>query len=577
MGMGKLSYGHMINLPGSTPSDRTPQDKMATDTLSWHGDKPAYKVELVDNELVTDLDELKIDLGKEADFRVENNPFAFSPGQLNKLLNPKSLSAFYAMGGLAGIEKGLRTDRESGLSVDETHLDGTVSFADATSRQTPRAGGRFDHLRESSLSSPTEDPYHVDRLGHSGKSNAYTVVTLPNYLLDIATEPSNDEEPSAMRRPRERSFLPVVVGDKVIDAFPDTNATCNVMTKNFALSHNVPIKRSLGRQRIFTNAVGQQSTSIGEASLRVSFPDEPTKSWLCNFAVAQKCPEGLVFGDHFLRTVTETVTRFRHRLKKSVSSLKKVWRLMHMERPRQKLHCHVDAEPVFANTDTGSDVDIVSLEYARHRDWDITRLPNDEGFVILSDGSLVKITGYVDANLRVAGKAKEKRFYVLKGLVTDVILGDDTLDELDVFNKHAESFVDLDDADAVEDFYMIEWVERLSRIEREVDDILAQNGGQPQVAAAPRNTWSRFASARLRTRDSARAPSNYAITTELRRRLERLDSVEDQLDTEALERMKDLQGAELLREQQDSAARKAKYRQLRTKLLTHLRSSSSST
>jgi hypothetical protein len=32
------------------------------------------------------------------DFVVENNPFAFSPGQLNKLLNPKSLPAYKALG-----------------------------------------------------------------------------------------------------------------------------------------------------------------------------------------------------------------------------------------------------------------------------------------------------------------------------------------------------------------------------------------------------------------------------------------------------------------------------------------------
>ncbi len=66
------------------------------------------------------------------DFGVENNPFAFSPGQLNKLLNPKSMRAFYALGGIKGLEKGLRSDRIAGLSVDEGCLEGTVSFSDAT-------------------------------------------------------------------------------------------------------------------------------------------------------------------------------------------------------------------------------------------------------------------------------------------------------------------------------------------------------------------------------------------------------------------------------------------------------------
>ncbi|KAF0323813.1 calcium-translocating P-type ATPase [Colletotrichum asianum] len=77
---------------------------------------------------------LKPDPGTESDFKVDNNPFAFSPGQLNKLLNPKSLPAFRALGGLNGIAYGLQSDINTGLSVDETAAPGTVSFQDAVNR-----------------------------------------------------------------------------------------------------------------------------------------------------------------------------------------------------------------------------------------------------------------------------------------------------------------------------------------------------------------------------------------------------------------------------------------------------------
>lgn len=72
------------------------------------------------------------DPGTESDFKVENNPFAFSPGQLNKLQNPKSLSAFQALGGLEGITAGLQSDVHAGISVDETALTRHVSFGAAT-------------------------------------------------------------------------------------------------------------------------------------------------------------------------------------------------------------------------------------------------------------------------------------------------------------------------------------------------------------------------------------------------------------------------------------------------------------
>ncbi len=70
--------------------------------------------------------------GEEHLFVVENNPFAFSPGQLSKLIEPKSLPALQALGGIEGLERGLRTDRHAGLSVDETCLPGLVTFEEAT-------------------------------------------------------------------------------------------------------------------------------------------------------------------------------------------------------------------------------------------------------------------------------------------------------------------------------------------------------------------------------------------------------------------------------------------------------------
>lgn len=87
--------------------------------------------EVSNDNIINDEEALKADPGTEADFQVENNMFAFSPGQLNKLINPKSFAAFHALGGLRGLEKGLRTDRLAGISLDEKRLDGSISFDQA--------------------------------------------------------------------------------------------------------------------------------------------------------------------------------------------------------------------------------------------------------------------------------------------------------------------------------------------------------------------------------------------------------------------------------------------------------------
>ncbi|KAL2757279.1 hypothetical protein ACRALDRAFT_1060680 [Sodiomyces alcalophilus JCM 7366] len=80
---------------------------------------------------------LRPDPGSEADFHVTESPFAFAPGHLNKLLNPKSLSAYVALGGLRGIEKGLATSLQAGLSLDETTVHSRIDFEEATGHKAP--------------------------------------------------------------------------------------------------------------------------------------------------------------------------------------------------------------------------------------------------------------------------------------------------------------------------------------------------------------------------------------------------------------------------------------------------------
>ncbi|KAJ6118387.1 hypothetical protein N7471_013854 [Penicillium samsonianum] len=79
------------------------------------------------------LEAVTLDSQDDAGFHVDECPFAFSPGQLNKLQNPKSLAAFFVVGGLEGLRKGLRTDLDAGLSVDEGRLDGFIDLQQAIS------------------------------------------------------------------------------------------------------------------------------------------------------------------------------------------------------------------------------------------------------------------------------------------------------------------------------------------------------------------------------------------------------------------------------------------------------------
>lgn len=144
--------------PNPTHPDSRPRAVSDADTITPDGTNPfltpsgtTAAPSAAPSFLLEDPDSaLHPDPGTEHDFRVDNNPFAFSPGQLNKLFNPKSLSAFRALGGLQGVARGIQTDVRSGLSVDETGVKSTVSFSDAVDFDSKPATPTERHATTSS-------------------------------------------------------------------------------------------------------------------------------------------------------------------------------------------------------------------------------------------------------------------------------------------------------------------------------------------------------------------------------------------------------------------------------------------
>jgi Ca2+-transporting ATPase len=102
------------------------------------------------------------------EYEVENNPFAFSPGLLSKLLHPKSITALKAMGGIDGLAAGLATDLEAGLSVDETTVpDDIPTFETLTNREKPSLAAFAAAERPAIITGPVKNNpngLYVDRL-----------------------------------------------------------------------------------------------------------------------------------------------------------------------------------------------------------------------------------------------------------------------------------------------------------------------------------------------------------------------------------------------------------------------------
>ncbi|KAF2861165.1 calcium-translocating P-type ATPase [Piedraia hortae CBS 480.64] len=134
------------------------------DTASSSSTEPANSKPSLDTTAYLS-DPLKPDPGTEHEF-THNGPFAFATGHLSKLLNPKNLQAFHALGGLSGLENGLRTDRNKGLDSHETQLDGKVTFREATNVKPSRAPAAIDP--PITTTSATADGSFSDRISVYG-------------------------------------------------------------------------------------------------------------------------------------------------------------------------------------------------------------------------------------------------------------------------------------------------------------------------------------------------------------------------------------------------------------------------
>ncbi|KAK1590418.1 calcium-translocating P-type ATPase [Colletotrichum navitas] len=114
---------------------------------------------------------------------VENNKFAFTPTQLHKLVTARSLSALRQFGGLYGLAAGLRTDVAAGLGVDETSLDGTISFQEAVAAGEARRSAEIAPLPPSSHHEHgfklDLDLGHHERQGFADRRRVYGENRLP--------------------------------------------------------------------------------------------------------------------------------------------------------------------------------------------------------------------------------------------------------------------------------------------------------------------------------------------------------------------------------------------------------------
>ena len=314
----------------------------------------------------------------------------------------------------------------------------------------------------------------------------------------------------------------MLAGDDLVDALHDTGLGLNVITKAFAVSKGLSIIREERGQQTFRNAIGEGTRALGCAYLNLAFPDMPQNIRTYKCSVVKECPYPLVLGREFLAATRTLSSEYRDRFKWVPIHGAKMFKLMKMDTSCRQLSCRIGGEAAFATADTGSDVDLLSGAYAEARGHKVNEIPDGEAVVMLSDGSLKSLRGYMDLPLEVGRRISARRFYVLDGLTVDVILGDECLEEMDVYDYHNEEYLTATDGNLDDGFLNINWVGESDKVQRDVDNLIS-TGGLTQQAPHGRTHWySRMSPARSAKKNASSAAQ---VDSCLMNHLQRVDDL----------------------------------------------------
>jgi hypothetical protein len=220
-------------------------------------------------------------------------------------------------------------------------------------------------------------------------------------------------------------------------------------------------------QKEFRLANSGITKAIGRVKLSFKFARDQSKDYHEWFYVFNTLMYPLLIGMVFL-DATETLTLNRHRLQPRSTLFNGPHQVAGLNNPKRRLYCwpeynmrtkcslemkETQAERTMANADTGSEIDLISMELCRRKGMFLKQLSGNEKKVQFADGSISYLSGKITIPVRLGGikqaqsREYQRVFYVLPGLTCDMLLGEDFVEKTDVFRKYRDSITWMDDQD----------------------------------------------------------------------------------------------------------------------------------
>lgn len=313
-----------------------------------------------------------------------------------------------------------------------------------------------DNTDEYTNSSQTEE-LDADTRDELGEKPSIQDITKEQTLRasSFARDASSNPSVVAQKRARKRLGLPLIIftatHEESIIACPDSGSDDNIISREIAEKLALPIKEVQDPSPpTFVLANGRAVSAVGQVRLKCAFKQgSPATALLeCVFYVFQTLAVPMIMGIQFLHA-TETLTTHRDRLVEELVPSMQALRVCSVGRPKRDVVCRVGNYVGCATADTGSELDLVSPEFAASRAFHVEDMCVELEF---ADGS----TGYTMGMIKTAfsigrvsdvegfvprSKEMSLELFILENLNADVLVGTDTIKDLQAFSSHEECFI----------------------------------------------------------------------------------------------------------------------------------------
>ncbi|KAF2107288.1 hypothetical protein BDV96DRAFT_653880 [Lophiotrema nucula] len=254
--------------------------------------------------------------------------------------------------------------------------------------------------------------------------------------------------------------VPLVVGglqgiEREI-ACADTGSEGNIISYNLAKKLHLIIEVAEEQQE-FVLANDTRVKAMGRTSTYCWFSWEDTAKSdpiECTFHVFRQLASPMIMGMKFLQD-TETLANHRKRLEKLKIPRLQALQVCSVGRPSRGLVCFLDGTLTLATPDSGSDLDLMSPRFAVERGLKVIDLVEKIEF---ADGSTTFTCGVVRVEIAISNgehgiahipgrRIPVVEFHLLESFTHDVLLGTNTLEQLDIFTHNSHVLIPVADTD----------------------------------------------------------------------------------------------------------------------------------